>query len=51
MGDVIFHKEVPNNRGVVMGHANSTAANGVNVTGSSATYNGHEPSDFETTAG
>lgn len=35
MGDVNYHDKIENNRGVVMGHAHSTATEGVRITGSS----------------
>ena len=35
MGDVNYRDKVENNRGVVMGHAHSTATDGVRIIGSS----------------
>jgi UDP-2,3-diacylglucosamine pyrophosphatase LpxH len=35
MGDVNYQNKIENNRGVVMGHAHSTATDGVRITGSS----------------
>ena len=35
MGDVNYQDKIENNRGVVMGHAHSTATEGVKITGSS----------------
>lgn len=35
MGNIEFRDKIENNRGVVMGHANSTATDGVRITGSS----------------
>ena len=34
MGDIKFRDKIDNNRGVLMGHANSTAIDGVRITGS-----------------
>jgi hypothetical protein len=35
MGDVNYQDKIENNRGVVMGHAHTTATDGVRITGSS----------------
>ncbi|KAH8723884.1 hypothetical protein GQ44DRAFT_709308 [Phaeosphaeriaceae sp. PMI808] len=53
MGDVNYRNKIENNRGVIMGHAHSTATDGVRITGSSTsnTYNGINPNDFGATAG
>ena len=37
MGDVNFRDKIDNNRGVVMGHAHSTATDGLKITGSKTT--------------
>ena len=37
MGDVNFRDKINNNRGVIMGHANSTSIEGVKITGTSIT--------------
>ena len=34
MGDVNYQDRIENNRGIVMGHAHSTATDGVKLTGS-----------------
>lgn len=39
MGDVNYQDKIENNRGVIMGHAHSTATDGVRITGSSTTVN------------
>lgn len=53
MGDVNYQDKIESNRGAVVGHAHSTATDGVRITGSSTsnTYNGINPSDFGATAG
>lgn len=53
MGDVNFRDKIDNNRGVVMGHAYSTATDGIRITGSSTsnTYHGINPKDFRQTEG
>jgi hypothetical protein len=47
MGDVNFQDKVENNRGVVMGHAYSTATDGVRITGSSTNVWNGESSHFD----
>ncbi|KAJ4367081.1 hypothetical protein N0V83_007611 [Neocucurbitaria cava] len=49
MGDVNYQDKIENNRGVVMGHAHSTATDGVRITGSSTinNYHGTKPRDDE----
>lgn len=53
MGDVNFSNKIDNNRGVIMGHAYSTATDGVRITGSSTsnTYHGINPKDYRQTNG
>ena len=41
MGDINFREKIDNNRGVVMGHAYTTAKDGITITGSSTTVYGH----------
>ncbi|KAG7408799.1 hypothetical protein Forpe1208_v012080 [Fusarium oxysporum f. sp. rapae] len=53
LGNVNYRDKIDNNKGVVMGHAHSTAPDGVKITGSSTsnTYHGIKPSDLGATAG
>ncbi|CAO2649496.1 Nn.00g068810.m01.CDS01 [Neocucurbitaria sp. VM-36] len=48
MGDVNYNDKIENNRGVVMGHAHSTATDGVRIIGSSTSnmYHGGRPGEL-----
>ncbi|KAF2726427.1 putative ribonuclease p/mrp subunit [Polyplosphaeria fusca] len=52
MGDVNYQERIENNQGIVMGHAHSTAADGVRITGSTTnnTYHGVTPGNLRGTA-
>ena len=50
MGDVNFRDKIDNNRGVIMGHANSTATEGVKISGSSITVRITYPFDSDVQA-
>ena len=50
MGDVNFRDKIDNNPGVIMGHANSTATEGVKISGSSITVRITYPFDSDVQA-
>ena len=50
MGDVNFRDKIDNNRGLIMGHANSTATDGVRITGSDITVRITYPFDSDVKA-
>ena len=50
MGDVNFRDKIDNNRGVIMGNANSTATDGVRITGSNITVRITYPLDSDVQA-
>ena len=50
MGDVSFRGKIDKNRGVIMGHANSTATEGVKISGSSITVRITYPFDSDVQA-